>query len=259
MNPHSTPCPPALTPDEPSSVAPMPADDPEVQRIQRVYAGYAARGVAESKWSLANPGNAAMREERMRVLARTLGRAGFASLTNRKILEIGCGQGRVLGELAALGAAPSLLSGVDLLPDRIESARRACPLADLRVADARSLPFAAGSFDLVAAFTVFSSVLDPEIARNIAREMDRVLKPGGAAVCYDFKYNNPRNPSVRGVRRSCLESCFPGFSCHWQSLTLLPPLARKLGALTAFAYPVLAAIAPLRTHFLGLLVKPVAR
>ena len=69
----------------------------------------------------------------------------------------------------------------------------------------------------------------------------------------------PERPSVRGVRRSCLESCFPGFSCHWQSLTLLPPLARKLGALTAFAYPVLAAIAPLRTHFLGLLVKPVAR
>jgi ubiquinone/menaquinone biosynthesis C-methylase UbiE len=234
----------------------MPAGDPEVQRIQRVYDGYAARGLAESRWSLANPGNAAMRLERMRALARVLARAGFASLENRKILEIGCGEGRVLGELAALGARPSLLSGIDLLPERIETARRAFPQSDLRVADARSLPFADGSFDLAAAFTVFSSVPDLEVARDIAREMGRVLKPGGAVVCYDFHYNNPRNSNVRGIKRSCLASSFPGFRCHWRTLTLLPPLARRLGRFTAVAYPLLAAIPPLRTHFLGILVKP---
>ena len=53
--------------------------------------------------------------------------------------------------------------------------------------------------------------------------------------------------------RVCL---FAGFRGHWTSLTLLPPLARRLGPLTPFAYPALAAIAPLRTHLLGVLIKP---
>ena len=168
MKPHIYALPSALTPDEPSSVAPMPADDPEVQRIPARLCWLCRAGRGRVK--------VVVGESRQRGDARgknagagaNAGLRGFCVPDESEdFSRIGCGQGRVSGELAA-GAASSLLSGVDLLPDRIESARRACPLANLRVADARSLPFAAGSFDLVAAFTVFSSVLDPEIARNIA-------------------------------------------------------------------------------------------
>jgi len=39
-------------------------------------------------------------------------------------------------------------------------------------------------------------------------------------------------------------------------VTLLPPLARRLGPATPLAYPVLAALPPLRSHLIGLLRKP---
>jgi hypothetical protein len=36
----------------------------------------------------------------------------------------------------------------------------------------------------------------------------------------------------------------------------LPPLARRLHPLTRLLYPVLAALPPLRTHWMGLLERP---
>jgi ubiquinone/menaquinone biosynthesis C-methylase UbiE len=128
-----------------------------------------------------------------------LARTGLLPLSDKHILEVGCGEGGRLRELNPLGAKPSLLSGIDLLADRVESARIRLPEADLRVADARSLPFEAERFDLVLVFTVFSSILDAEVARQVATEIRRVLKSGGAVIWYDFRYDNPRNPNVRGI------------------------------------------------------------
>lgn len=48
---------------------------------------------------------------------------------------------------------------------------------------------------------------------------------------------------------------FPQLEMHLHTATVLPPLARRLGRLTQSLYPVLAAIPPLRTHYLGLLMK----
>jgi hypothetical protein len=95
------------------------------------------------------------------------------------------------------------------------------------------------------------------MARNVAREVSRVLKPGGAIVWYDFIYNNPRNPHVRGMKRSDLLNLFPEFQFGLHKITLLPPLSRRLGPLTSVLYPALAAIPWLRTHYLGLLHKPI--
>jgi len=55
--------------------------------------------------------------------------------------------------------------------------------------------------------TAISSILDPEIRRNICADMQRVLrspdpasgKPGGMILWYDF-WLNPTNPQTRGVR-----------------------------------------------------------
>ena len=228
----------------------------EETRIQRVYAAYADQGVVESKWSLENPGNVAISQERSRVLAKMLDRAAFTPLGDKRILEVGCGQGRVLQDLVELGARPGFLAGVDLRTEAIDAARSRWPEVDLRVADGQRLPFVAESFDVVAVFTVFSSILEGKISKMVAREISRVLKPGGGVVHYDFQYRNPWNPEVRGINRVEVETLFPGFRGEWTSLTLLPPLARRLGPLTAFAYPALAAVAALRTHLLGVLIKP---
>ena len=123
------------------------------------------------------------------------------------------------------------------------------------MADARSLPYSDESFDVVVAFTVFSSILELEFARQVAREMCRVLKPGGVVVHYDFQYNNPWNRNVRGVKRAEVENYFDGVHGGWKRLTLFPPLARRLGIFTPVLYPVLAAVPLFRTHLMGVLVK----
>jgi hypothetical protein len=48
-------------------------------------------------------------------------------------------------------------------------------------------------------FTVFTSILDKDMKRNIAAEMLRVLKPKGVIIWYDYFVNNPKNSDVRGV------------------------------------------------------------
>ena len=123
-------------------------------------------------------------------------------------------------------------------------------------ANAEQLGFPDGAFDLVLLFTVFTSILDDRMARSVAREVERVLKPGGAVVWYDFRYDNPWNPNVRGMTKATIRSLFADFELKLQMVTLLPPLARRLGRATSILYPVLAAVPLLRTHYLGLLVKP---
>ena len=62
------------------------------------------------------------------------------------------------------------------------------------------MPWADGTFALVVTWTVFSSILSGPARAAVAAEIVRVLRPGGALLYYDFAWNNPRNPNVRGVR-----------------------------------------------------------
>jgi hypothetical protein len=94
------------------------------------------------------------------------------------------------------------------------------------------------------------------MTRNLSREINRVLRSGGAVVWYDFRMNNPFNPHVRGISRKGIRNLFPGFQSRLVSITLMPPLARRLGALTELLYPGFASLPFLRSHYLGLLVKP---
>jgi ubiquinone/menaquinone biosynthesis C-methylase UbiE len=173
----------------------------EVDRLRGVYQHYAARGFGEAKWSGANRGNQAIQGERARKIRERLQRAGFFPLTARRILDVGCGTGEQLALFADWGAKPVNLFGVDLIPDRIRTARRNLPGITFELANAESLPFPDGYFDLVAAFTVFTSILDTQMTHNICDEINRVLAPGGRVLWYDFRVSNPFNRHVRGMSR----------------------------------------------------------
>lgn len=67
---------------------------------------------------------------------------------------------------------------IDILADEIERWRAIDPALDLRVADARALPFPDGAFDAVACVSVIEHVAGDGDARAMA-EMWRVLRPGG--------------------------------------------------------------------------------
>ena len=86
--------------------------------------------------------------------------------------------------------------------------------------------------------------------------MRRVLKPGESVLWYDFMYNNPNNPNVRGIKKHEIEDLFPGFFCMLKRITLAPPIARRIPeSILPVLYPILSAFPFLRTHYLGLLTK----
>jgi ubiquinone/menaquinone biosynthesis C-methylase UbiE len=226
----------------------------ETERIARAYRELEA--TAGSRYDLHNKGNQMVLAERRRLAKKLLAGAGWVPLGERRVLEVGCGTGTELAWLLELGASPSRLAGVDLLPDRVAAARAAFPQLEFHQGNAEHLDFADASVDLVMALTVFSSILDPSMASNIAVEIQRVIRPGGALLWYDFRYDNPANHNVRGVGARRVRSLFPRLEGRLHSLTVLPPLVRRLGPLAPAAYPVLAIAPPLRSHLFALLRKP---
>jgi len=226
----------------------------ETNRIAQAYEGLEGR--AGRRWSLGNPGNRAMLAERRGRAERLLRAAGMVPLADRRVLEVGSGHGSELAWLLDLGAEASGLIGVDLLPDRVASARRGHPEIRFEVGNAEHLDFPDASFDLELAITIFSSILDREMAANVGSEMVSVLRPGGAILWYDVRYDSNSNPNVKAVPARRVRELFPSLAGELGGVTLLPPLARRLGPLTPIAYAPLAAVPPLRSHLVGLLRKP---
>ncbi len=230
--------------------------DAEVERLNAVYREYAERKLSGSKWSPVNRGNQAILQERDYILGKLLNNSGFLPLADRRILDIGCGMGGVLANLQKWGERPANLVGLDLLVERVCMARNRFPEISFDQANAEALPFPDGAFDLVLVFTVFSSILSREMTLNVASQARRVLRSGGAIIWYDVRFNNPFNPNVRGVTRSGIRRLFPQFALRQQTVTLVPQLARRLGVFAPRLYPLLARVPFLRTHYLGLLIKP---
>ena len=101
-----------------------------------------------------------------------LEKAGLAQA--RRLLEVGCGSGAILGELA--GSSPAQAWGLDLDPAGLGWLKTQQPRLPVLQADALQLPFAAGSFDLTCCHFLLLWVRHP--AQALA-EMRRVTRPGG--------------------------------------------------------------------------------
>ncbi len=228
----------------------------EIKRIRAAYDGYRASARVWAQWNRDNAGNRASTLERRLALAKLIQIHGLAPLGQKKILEIGCGNGDILLELIAEGARRTNLFGIDLLPERIVFARRRLRGAHLSVGNAGTTDFESCIFDVVVLHTVLSSILDGQMRSQVTSEAQRVLKPGGGILWYDLRYNNPWNRNVRGVTKAEISKLFAGYGGSLQTITLLPPLARRLGKATDVVYPWLSRIPSLRTHYIGLLVKP---
>lgn len=195
--------------------------------------------------------------ERQRAMRELFARAGWDDLSDKRIVEVGCGAGGNLVELLRLGAAPQHLAGIELLPERHAAARARLPAAtEVRLGDARDAPVAAGSVDLVLLATVLSSLVDPAGQASLASAVWRWVKPGGAVLVYDFVVDNPRNPDVRGVPLARLRELFPGAALRSRRVTLAPPLARAAARVHPALVGPLAALPWLRTHQLTWVGKP---
>jgi ubiquinone/menaquinone biosynthesis C-methylase UbiE len=196
-----------------------------------------------------------MRTSRSRLAAKLLHRAGVFPRAGDPCLEVGFGSLGWLGELLCWGLRQADLHGIELDPARLGRAKEILPVADLRLGDATELPWESESFRLVIASTVMSSILESAVRRLVAKEITRVLSPGGALLWWDFKVDNPQNSHVRRVQRRELRALFPTLKGEIRSVTLVPPLARLVAPRSWAIAAVLESIPLLRTHLLGVLKK----
>jgi hypothetical protein len=86
--------------------------------------------------------------------------------------------------------------------------------------------------------------------------MVRVVKPAGAVFIYDYRISDPRNPDTIGIRKKEIQRLFPEFQVNMRSLTLAPPLARRIAPVSPLLAHAMEAWFPfLRTHALYFLKK----
>jgi SAM-dependent methyltransferase len=116
-------------------------------------------------------------------------------------LDVGCGNGAFTEEIIARHA-PAQVAAIDPSDGQLAYARTrpGATLAEFRVADAQSLPFANRTFDIVAMALVISFVPDPA---KSASEMARVARPGSTVATYmwDFSVGGaPVEPIYNALR-----------------------------------------------------------
>lgn len=101
-----------------------------------------------------------------------------------KLLDIGCGNGRVIKHLISKGLSPSNTFGIDPSDEMLSLARARRLDTNLIKGVATELPFENDYFDLVISNMVFHQLNTKQLRQSFA-EMSRVLKPNGALFFVD--------------------------------------------------------------------------
>ena len=112
------------------------------------------------------------------------------------------------------------------------------------------MPYGPNTFDVIFQNTVFSSILDEQIKKNLAREMMRILKPGGLIIWYDF-WLNPTNEQTKGIRRAEIYRLFPQSQIVFRRITLAPPITRLLIRYSWLICQLLEKVSIFNTHYLA--------
>ena len=107
----------------------------------------------------------------------------LAPSANDFVVDLGCGSGRAIVWNAGCGAA---MLGVDISPF---FAAEAVDRADLILGDLRRLPLQSSVFTKAWSLDVFEH-LSPQAFRDVLREANRVLAPGGALFIYTHVRKN---------------------------------------------------------------------
>jgi SAM-dependent methyltransferase len=169
----------------------------------------------------------------------------LGDVRGKRVVDFGCGSGQNAIHIARRGA---VLAGIDISESLIRLARQRLAANDIEntarfvAASAHDLPFESNSIDVVFGIAILHH-LDLQL---VAREVHRVLKPGGRAI-----FQEPvRNSRVLRALRRLIPYRAPDVSPFERPLT--DAELRKFGApfaglrMKAFGLPVVYLAAPVR-------------
>jgi SAM-dependent methyltransferase len=101
-------------------------------------------------------------------------------LLSKRVIELGCGGGRVLGYLPLLGGE---VYGLDISSRMVDYCRRAYPQADVRLGDMAAVGDAVeGPFDAILAMSCLIDVYDDDERRGVLAGFRELIAPGGALI-----------------------------------------------------------------------------
>lgn len=145
--------------------------------------------------------------------------ARFLGMISRKakVLDFGCGYGRISNELTECGYID--VTGVDPSFAMIERGRKAFPGVPLLHYDGIDLPFGENAFDVVVICAVFTCIPSLDERDRVSAEINRVLKPGGIVHMSEFcsvkskGFISGLGIPMRYSSPAELRDVFVGFSC----------------------------------------------
>lgn len=142
-----------------------------------------------------------------------------------RILDLGCGYGRISNQLHELGFS---VSGYDLSSKLIARGKSKFPYLELMAGDARNISEPSHSFDAVVVSALFTTVPSPRHRSEIVFEIQRLLKSGGFVCGVDFlhqesvaysaggEFHSTAGIKMKHFREAELEALFFGFT-DWES------------------------------------------
>jgi SAM-dependent methyltransferase len=126
--------------------------------------------------------------------------ARYRDKLSGRVLEVGCGAGRILGYLVALGGE---VHGIDISTDMVEHCRAVYPRAHVRVGDLADLQAGAeGRFSAVLAMDNVLDIFDDPDRRRVLRDLRELLGPGGILIFSSHNLGYIERPQGTPTRRT---------------------------------------------------------
>ncbi len=100
--------------------------------------------------------------------------------TGERVLDLGCGNGRLRKIFTEQGIAPGAYFGLDISEKLLRIAKENYPDDYFFRGDfGKNLPFGADQFDVISAIASFHHLLSKKEQKTFFQEVFRILKPGG--------------------------------------------------------------------------------
>ncbi len=192
------------------------------------------------------------RREKREYFAAILKRHFHDDFRHLSMMEIGAGTGQNIDHFLELGFRSANIWANELLEDRFLTLKENFPGIHADPGNASLLPYR-NQFDLVFQSTVFTSILDEGLKKDLARTMFNMAKPGGLILWYDIAFDNPFARHIKPIGKKEVIRLFPdASSIAFHRTTLFHPIGRRVFGmykLITFAFPFL------RSHVIAEIYK----